>query len=316
MKKFFVLLAASCCLLAACKKEEEPVLNGANGSAALSGAIDALYSVSPTQQVRFSKGNLQYKATTNTFRFAENQYDRIGSDNENISQYYAGWIDLFGWGTSGWDNGNLYYHPWDWDFDTDYELGCGYGPLPSREHDLVGEYANSDWGVYNAISNGGDKPGMWRTLTADEWDYVMTKRSGASQKYGVASIEGVNGMVLLPDSWTLPQGVTFNPGSAENEDKEYYARHNSWDHDQWKKMEQNGAVFLPAGGVREDYKQVDYVNDVGRYWSSSRVTGAQYSLYLEWCSFSLYFDSRSLLTKDYNNPRDYGRCVRLVADAD
>ena len=79
------------------------------------GALPGLFSVSATKQVHFSQGNLQYQASTNTWRFAEHQYDYVGtqtadycgfyggnvsgSDNRNISSTYNGWIDLFGWGT-------------------------------------------------------------------------------------------------------------------------------------------------------------------------------------------------------------------------
>lgn len=42
------------------------------------GAINGLFSVSATQQVYFSQGNLQYQASTNTWRFAENQWDYVG----------------------------------------------------------------------------------------------------------------------------------------------------------------------------------------------------------------------------------------------
>ena len=171
MKKTIMLICAVLCVMTACKKENniDPEGNDTTPvSNVTEGAIDALYSVSPDRQVRFSKGNLQYQATTATFRFAERQWDRIGADNENISQYYGGWIDLFGWATSGWDCGNTYYMPYDHSFVDDYDLGMGYGPLPSRDYDLVGEYANCDWGVYNAISNGGNKPGLWRTLSSEE----------------------------------------------------------------------------------------------------------------------------------------------------
>ena len=79
------------------------------------GALPGLFSVSATKQVHFSQGNLQYQASTNTWRFAEHQYDYVGtqtadergnyggnvsgSDNRSISSTYSGWIDLFGWGT-------------------------------------------------------------------------------------------------------------------------------------------------------------------------------------------------------------------------
>lgn len=39
----------------------------------IDGKLPGLFSISPTQQVQFSQGNLQYQASTNTWRFAENQ---------------------------------------------------------------------------------------------------------------------------------------------------------------------------------------------------------------------------------------------------
>lgn len=313
MKKLFVLLFASLFVMTACDKDENKPGNGNTNEVADNGAIDALYSVSPTKQVRFSKGNLQYKATTGVWRFAEHQWERIGTDNESISEFYGGWIDLFGWATSGWDCGNTYYMPYDHAFVDDYELGCGYGPLPSTDYDLVGEWANCDWGVYNAISNGGNKPGMWRTLTADEWKYLFQNRPNASAKYGVASIEGSNGLVVLPDEWTLPQGVTFKPGMGSGDGPQYYAQKNNYTEEQWLLMESAGAVFLPAGGGRREYSEVTYVGEVGRYWSVTRVTGMDY--FDSWCSYALYFDSEAIYPADMNSPRDSGRSVRLVADA-
>lgn len=63
------------------------------------GALKGEFSVSATKKVHFSQGNLQYQASTKTWRFAEHQYDYIGSANSQISSSYTGWIDLFGYGT-------------------------------------------------------------------------------------------------------------------------------------------------------------------------------------------------------------------------
>ena len=73
-------------------------------------------------KVIFSQGNLQYQASTGTWRFAENQYDYVGNatlgnvyengvkcNNALISDSYTGWIDLFGWGTSGYNHGAVCY---------------------------------------------------------------------------------------------------------------------------------------------------------------------------------------------------------------
>ena len=44
-------------------------------------APDGAFSVSSGKYVYFSSGNLQYTQSTNTWSFAENQWDYIGTDN-------------------------------------------------------------------------------------------------------------------------------------------------------------------------------------------------------------------------------------------
>ena len=140
------------------------------------GASIAVFSVADGRTVRFSRGNLQYQASTDTWRFAERQYDYIGNGNSNISSSYNGWIDLFGWGTSGWKNsGATAYVPWS----TSTEYG-DYFPGGDNVANLTDAYANADWGVYNAISNGGNQAGMWRTLTKAEWEYLLYEIGRAS----------------------------------------------------------------------------------------------------------------------------------------
>ena len=46
----------------------------------------------PEKKVHFSKGNLQYQASTNTWRFAEKQYDIIGDANKNFSASTLGFF--------------------------------------------------------------------------------------------------------------------------------------------------------------------------------------------------------------------------------
>ena len=220
------------------------------------GAIRAEFSVSDSTKVYFSQGNLQYQASTNTWRFAEHQWDFVGNDNVNISEKYAGWIDLFGWGTSGWNSGANAYQPYS--TSTVYS---DYYPDGSYYNDLTGSYANADWGVYNKISNGGNVAGMWRTLTNSEWNYVISNRSDARYLRGTATVNGVNGLILLPDNWTLQTGVTFTYGEGGWSQNTYSAS-------EWSKMEANGAVFLPAAGYR-NRTGVYFVGSSGYYWSSS-----------------------------------------------
>ena len=156
------------------------------------GAILAEFSVSDSTKVYFSQGNLQYRASSKTWRFAEHQWDFVGdsingnvyengvkSDNAKISSTYDGWIDLFGWGTSGWNSGANAYQPYS--TSTVYS---DYYPDGSYYNDLTGSYANADWGVYNKISNGGNQAGLWRTLTYSEWSYLISGRAQASRLMG------------------------------------------------------------------------------------------------------------------------------------
>lgn len=220
----------------------------------------AAFSVAPNRQVYFSSGNLQYQASTGTWRFAEQQYDIIGDNNKNISATYTGWIDLFGWGTSGWNNGTNTYQP--------YSTRPNNNTSGGLKNNLTGDYEKSDWGVYNAINNGGNVAGQWRTLTYNEWNYLLTTRPNAAQKYGVATVNGVNGCILLPDNFTLPTGLSFNSGVYNNNyGSNYYKQKNEYTKAQWEKMETAGAVFLPAAGSRVG---TDYFNvGLGYYWSST-----------------------------------------------
>lgn len=205
------------------------------------------FSVSPDKQVYFSPGNLQYQASTKTWRFAENQLDYCGYGNSDISLDYNGWIDLFGWGTG--DNPTC---------TSTYIYGYG---------------SFSDWSN-NKISNGGGR--TWRTLTRDEWAYVFYKRNTTSGiRYAKARVNGVNGVILLPDDWssetynlknTNTSGASFNGNQISATD--------------WASMlEANGAVFLPAAGWRLG-TGVYYVGSDGYYWSATyRSSDYAYDVY-------------------------------------
>jgi hypothetical protein len=261
------------------------------------GAINGLFSVSATQQVWFSQGNLQYKASTNTWKFAEHQYDYIGSGNSNISSTYSGWIDLFGWGTSGWYNGNTYYMPYD--TADDYSSDSQYGP--PGEHDLTGDYANADWGVYNPINNGGNVAGQWRTLTNSEWVYVLfTRTTPSGIRFAKAIVNDVNGVIVLPDDW---EGSIYVLNSINNRTANYNS--NIISASNWTTILQNhGAVFLPATGSRVG-TGIYYAGTNAYYWSSS----CHYS----YQALSEFFSDTQLKTGEWDG-RHNGNAVRLIQD--
>ena len=242
------------------------------------------FSVSATTKVMFSPGNLQYQPSTKTWRFAEHQWEVIGEDNQNISDSYTGWIDLFGWGT---------------------------GNNPTRISTNNDDFSTfTDWGI-NAISNGGNKANMWRTLTKDEWEYLFHGRKNAEKLFGLGTVNGVQGTILLPDDWATPSGVTFTPStekglvwagsSYSNSNNDNYS-HNTYMAAEWDKMESAGAVFLPAAGYRYCDGSVYFVGSGGFYWSST-PDGSEYA-------WNLYFYSGGVLI--YSSLRCLGLSVRLV----
>ena len=265
------------------------------------------FSVAKDKKVVFSPGNLQWSATgggssatthtvagggtaAGTWRFAPNQWDIIGKNNQNISSSYSGWIDLFGWGTSGY-NGKYPYMT----SDNNSDYGDG-------ENNISG--TNYDWGRYNAIynpkSNTTDVPGRWRTLTSEEWAYLLDVRNTTSGiRYAKVTVYDIPGLIILPDNWSTSTYTLNNPNNIF---AEYYA--NSITPAIWTTLENAGAVFLPAAGSR-NVASVSNVVANGYYWSSS---------YDNCNAYSLYFNLSNVSSSSFYY-RFYGQSVRLVRDA-
>lgn len=232
------------------------------------------FSVSDKKRVLFSPGNLQCNKVKNQWRFAEHQYDFIGQDNANIVSSKAEWVDLFGWGTS-------------------YVLN--YSTIPSSYLKFI------EWGQF-AIGN--YPSATWRTLTKDEWSYILEKRPNASSLYGIAQVVGVNGLIILPDVWITPRSVVFKSGMSPDSGEKGYAKYQTFTAEQWTLMEQAGAVFLPAAGYRYE-TDVMFINQSGGYWSSTSVIeNNATSFYFYGMEFSIYDET----------PRWRGQSVRLVKD--
>ena len=254
--------------------------------------VNPAFSVSEVRTIGFSTGNLQYTTTgthvtsdtilDGTWRFALHQYDTVGTANALISSSYNGWIDLFGWGTSGYNNRYPYLST---DSMTAYDNG---------HQNLSG--TKYDWGTYNAVQNGGNQPNTWFVLTKEEWMYLLYTRDGAANKFGHANVAGINGMVLLPDSWSSPIGTYFAPGFANG-----FAT-NTYTAAQWDVMESYGAIFLPATGYRYDSTRIAGLGSYGHYWTASADSNSS----THYLSFA--FDRASI--ESYRNSQ--GKSVRLV----
>ncbi len=267
--------------------------------------IAATFNVTDKKKICFSQGNLQFNAVegthvtadgsaAGTWRFAENQYDYVGSANDSISETYHGWIDLFAWGTSGWNSGAKEYQPWATsDTHSDYNVGG------EEKTSLTDSYANADWGVFNAISNGGNQPTMWNTLTADEWSYLL---SHYKWTMGMVGEDSVLCFMLLPDDFQTPANINMSVLSDLNDDwDEADYSSNVYTDVEFAKLEREGVVALPCSGRRMVKKSGS--GNVGNYWSSTSSEGGKA------CKISFSYTSFTPQTVAY---KDYGYAVRLV----
>ena len=263
------------------------------------GAINGLFSVSATRQVYFSQGNLQYQASTNTWQFAEHQYDYVGLANSSISQTNSGWIDLFGWGTSGYNHGAIAYQPWSTSISND-----DYRAYRHPAYDLDNSTGQADWG-YNPISNGGNTENSgWRTLDRFEWYYVFNIRSTTSGIwYAKATVNGVRGVILLPDNWTA---TTYALSNWNNSSADFTS--NTISAADWANvLEANGAVFLPAAGFRFG-TSLSGVDSNGFYWSTMHCS--------DYTAYDVEFGPYNLNAYTGYIGRRYGQSVRLVRNAE
>lgn len=277
------------------------------------GILPGTFSVADGSRVHFSQGNLQ--ATYNIYdsiwswAFAANQYDYIGNavgntsvtssapyintdDIENSGDNENGTVDLFGWvgASSSWDGVAMY----------------GITSSPNGYGNGAGEALKADWGTL-AISNGGDAENSgWYTCSKDNWEYLFKSRN-TSMHYARATVCGKQGVILFPDAYTHPNGVTPIP----NTDGGSYSSKN-YNATAWAKMEAAGAVFLPAAGIRwrqnNSYNGKVEVQEDGRmvaYWSSTSSSEHQaYLLYV--------YDSQLRYLEDF---RHHGCSVRMVRPA-
>ena len=256
------------------------VLTCATTIFATEGALKGKFTINDKgDQIVFSQGNLQY---VGTWQFATNQWDTIGT--EQADDYR----DLFGWGT-------------------------GSNPNKTPQSHDYSKY--TEWGT-NPITNGGNEPDLWRTLSKDEWVYIFYGRTDAAKLFALGSVNNINGIIILPDNFQLLPGATFTPSTSFGvaDQGDFFKDPDGHDHyidntymiAQWQQfMEPQGAVFLPAAGIRNE-NNVAAVSATGGYWSKTPST--------TYNAYSLSFIS--IFVRPQNSIlRDNGISVRLVQPA-
>ena len=255
--------------------------------------IHGHFSVSGTDAVFFAPGNLQFNVSSGVWRFAAHQYDIVGITNTLIASPEASWIDLFGWGTSGWNSGAAAFLPSSYS-----QAGTDYWPGATATSNLSGATVQADWGMYNTIQNSRySQAGQWRTLTSDEWYYLMHLRPNAARLHTLATVCDVPGLLLLPDKWEPIAGIAVQTNVIDY-------RTNIYDAAQWAAIEHGGAAFFPAAGYRDGSQLYD-MRSAGRYWSASH-TDEQRAAYMG------FFGSAILAS--VSDSRALGMSVRLAHD--
>lgn len=353
------------------------------------GRMPYLFSVSSTKKVYFSMGNLQWSATNGgttptthmtsngtapgTWRFAEYQFEYVGDatrgnvflngehpdassngmkcNNIEKSEDYNGWIDLFCWGTSGWQSNSYQtrYQPWMQDGTYwDQTVYQGYGPVTKsgssyRTYDLTGTYAKSDWGVFNAISNGGNQPNQWRVLKGPSWNggtledgenqYLFRYRTATYARWAriqmtVRNDQYVHGNILFPDTYELPWEFSYTQPSGIIKDVNYmyHTEATMINEAEWSLLEYHGAVLWPAAGILKNasggtmtLQIVSGVSDGIEYFTSSRYvsenTGNDIVPNGARGSYTCNYNPGSVPWFHGARLRNHGNSVRLVQDA-
>ena len=310
------------------------------------GLLSGEFTVSSSgNKVHFSQGNLQYKgsAAKPYWKFADNQWDSIvgqDCDDENVDR------DLFGWATSGYhrniDSVNCRNFPFTTTTASAVYRGHGnnnypgYGPtrfktgdggsgafpnnsIEIKPLDLVQESADYDWGIHNAISNGGNMPNKWRLLTNAEWGYILNTRQTSitieskPARYTLATIvfgenSKVRGLILFPDTDVTGEinsieGITWGTINGNSLFTTVCTE------EAWNELQDAGCVFLRAAGYRSNTTMM-YEGMAGYYWSSvSSGPNIARSVFLGYLG-----TGNPGVNYNLSQMRYYGCAVRLVRD--
>lgn len=157
-----------------------------------------------------------------------------------------------------------------------------WGRTAGQAHNGSAAYTGADFGESLPGNNG-----FWKTPSKEELTSIMSS-------YAYARVEGKNGIVVLPDNWQSPVGITLSASTNRS-----YASH-IYTSAQWEVLENAGANFLPAAG----YDGASEANMTGRYWTRTTYSGSE--------AYRMTF-SESVAPQFYYSPFVGNPCsVRLI----
>lgn len=231
--------------------------------------IEHFFSVGKGKIIQFSPGFLQYDTLNHEYHFAQSQLE--AAHHEVFGQNR---IDYFVW---------------------------GHGENPFFNSDLREDYeVFNDWGNYPIDEYPKDS---WRTLSAEEWSFLLEQRPNANDLIGLARVDTIDGYFLLPTNWTDVRDVPLVKGLHPDPmyERDVFQEKNLLTLSQWKKLEAAGAVFLPiANGSLLPSVEI---------WTNEKMWDG-WNFFL--ISIVLYPHSSSIKAHQYGSRN---RCpVRLVRD--
>ena len=183
-----------------------------------------------------------------------------------------------------------------------------------------------DWGKL-AITNGGNTANSgWRTLTKDEWIWVLGPNSSPTPgtncrtsstiggtenaRWFKATVHSVKGLIILPDIFIWDETSMGTAPTTCNTNNDNFTR--VLTDAQWTAIKSAGAVFLPMAGYRttnsDDNKT--YVNGLDSdcyYWSSTVASSSGTYFYI--------YCGSGIVNPGNSNWGKMGYSVRLVRDA-
>lgn len=210
------------------------------------------FSVSATKSVRFSYGNLYW--TGSAFEFEKDQFSYPTSwDSNHVGHFY-------------------------WTIDAASAYAVEYVEGGEQSTDVL--FTNKEgFTIYGQTG--------WRTLSKDEWDYLLNTRDNATNKRNIVIvIDGENveigkGLVIAPDSFSGPLQSPYKIAD----------------------LNEKGLVFLPLTGSRQK-NSVSAAGVTGYYWTGTAINGNG--------AKCMYFNNSVFIE---SNPRSDAKAIRLVKDA-
>ena len=120
-----------------------------------------------------------------------------------------------------------------------------------------------------SVSVGGE---TWYVPTSEEWDYLLGStvpntrdhRDRSNAKCQPKIVHGVNGIVILPDNFVMPQNISwsgFGTGSS----------YTDLSNDEWSLLANNGAIFLPSTGFMQFNLTNETLNNYTASTNSDKV---------------------------------------------